>query len=162
MKYEDIELGSVHVTRERCISADEVIAFAAEYDPQPMHTDPSFAQAGPFGGLIASGFHTMTVAWSLWMTHGVMGHDGQGGVSLDDARWFAPTRPGTRIRARVTISERRITRRGRGFLRMDFEVLDQADSVLMSFSTTGLIARHAATSTNEPAAIPDDEQELLT
>jgi len=159
MKYEDIELGSVHVTRDRRISADEIIAFAKEYDPQPMHTDPSVADAGAFGGLIASGFHTMAVAWSLWMGHGIMEHDGQGGISLDDARWFAPTRPGDRVRARVTISERRLTRRGRGFIRMDFEVLDQRDSVLMSFSTTGLIARHSvATGTPLPTDSPDEQE----
>ena len=143
MKYEDIELGSVHVTRDRRISADEIIAFAKEYDPQPMHTDPSVADAGAFGGLIASGFHTMAVAWSLWMGHGIMEHDGQG----------------DRVRARVTISERRLTRRGRGFIRMDFEVLDQRDSVLMSFSTTGLIARHSvATDTPLPTESPDEQE----
>ncbi|AXV06726.1 MaoC domain protein [Euzebya pacifica] len=143
MKYEEIELGSVHETRAQLITTEDVIAFASDYDPQPMHTDPAFAEGGPFGGLIASGFHTMSIAWSLWMTHGVMEQDGQGGISLDDARWFAPTRPGDRIRARVTISERRLTTRGRGFIRMDFEVLDHDDSVLMSFSTTGLLARRA-------------------
>ena len=56
--FEDFPEGEVKVIGTKLVDADEVVAFAREFDPQPMHIDPEAAKNSYFGGLIASGWHT--------------------------------------------------------------------------------------------------------
>jgi MaoC dehydratase-like protein len=56
--FEDYVEGDVHRFGTIAVEADEIVAFAKQFDPQIIHTDPEAAKSGPFGGLIASGWHT--------------------------------------------------------------------------------------------------------
>lgn len=141
MKYEQFAAGESFDTDDREVTAKEIAQFASHYDRQPLHTDPAFAARGPFGEVIASGFHTLAVAWNLWMTHGAMGSDGRGGVALDRCRWHEPVFAGDRLKARVTVGERRITRKGRGFVRLEFQVLNQHGRTVLEFDTSAIVAR---------------------
>lgn len=141
MKFEELKQGARYETTEKVFTREEIVEFAELYDHQPLHMDPEFASDGPFGDVIASGFHTISAAWNLWMTHGVMETDGRGGISLDECRWYEPVYPGDRIRSIVTLSQLRITQKGRGFMKMDFQVLNHHDRMVLEFSTCGLIAR---------------------
>ncbi len=141
MKFDEFREGESWVTAEREVTAEEIIAFATVYDPQPVHTDPEAARVGPFGRVIASGFQTMALAWSLWVELGVMGSDGEAGVSLDDARWYAPVVAGDRLHAEVKIGSARLTRKGRGLLRMDFTLRRQDGTTVLTFTTNGIVAR---------------------
>ena len=60
--YEDFTVGEVTEVGPVSVSEEEIVAFAARYDPQPFHIDPEAATSGPFGGLIASGWHTTAPA----------------------------------------------------------------------------------------------------
>ena len=60
--FEDYAPGAVFEFGEIAVTAEEIVAFATRYDPQPMHTDPAAAASGAFGGLIASGWHTAALA----------------------------------------------------------------------------------------------------
>ena len=55
MRYAELEPGRVIDAGPYEVTEDEILSFAAAYDTQWFHTDPAAAQAGPFGGLIASG-----------------------------------------------------------------------------------------------------------
>ena len=57
-------------TAGRTVLAAEISAFAQAYDPQALHLDAEWAGAGPFGGLIASGFQTLALVWALWVQTG--------------------------------------------------------------------------------------------
>ena len=61
LHWEDFSPGQVTECGSRLITRAEIIAFAAEYDPQPMHLDEAAARASLFGGLVASGWHTSCV-----------------------------------------------------------------------------------------------------
>jgi hypothetical protein len=56
--FEDYKPGGVYEYGSATLTADELVDFAMRFDPQPIHIDPVYAAAGPFGGLIASGWHT--------------------------------------------------------------------------------------------------------
>jgi acyl dehydratase len=89
------ELGRHTVTRE------EIVAFAAEWDPLPMHVDEAAAQAGPFGGLIASGLHTLGVYQRLavpvvWREMAIIA-----GRTLREIRMMRPVRPDTTLTGHV-------------------------------------------------------------
>jgi len=90
---EDLVVGQVFTSPSRTLSADEIKAFAAEYDPQPFHLDETAAEQSFFGGLAASGWHTAAVTMRLLLDGGApiaSGVIGAGG----ELAWPRPTRPG--------------------------------------------------------------------
>ena len=96
---EDVVVGSEFVSDEVTITADDIIAFATQFDPQPFHTDPEAAKSSFFGGLAASGWHTAALTMRLLVTGGPQiagGTIGAGG----DLRWPTATRPGDRCTSR--------------------------------------------------------------
>jgi acyl dehydratase len=99
---EDVVAGSEFVTGEVTITAEDIIAFATQFDPQPFHTDPEAAKTSFFGGLAASGWHTAAITMRLLVTQGPAiagGTIGAGG----ELSWPSPTRPGDRLHARITV-----------------------------------------------------------
>ena len=67
--FEDYIEGDVHCFGTIAVEADEIVAFAKRFDPQTLHTDFEAARSGPFGGLIASGWHTASLMTRLFMDH---------------------------------------------------------------------------------------------
>jgi acyl dehydratase len=67
--FEDYIEGDVHCFGTIAVEADEIVAFANRFDPQTLHTDPEAAKSGPFGGLVASGWHTAGLMTRLFMDH---------------------------------------------------------------------------------------------
>ena len=84
-----------------------VIAFAVAYDPQPMHVDEAAAQAGPWGGLIASGWHTVGILMRLHVDNFLSPVSALVSPGVDELRWTAPVRPGDSLTLQVTILETR-------------------------------------------------------
>lgn len=131
------EFGSIEVTEA------QIIAFADLYDPQPMHTDPEFADAGPFGGLIASGWHTASLAMRLYVDHYLTKARSLASPGIDELRWKKPVRPGDRLSIRVTVMEKRPSRSkpDRGMVRALVEALNQHGEVVMSLQVMSLIGK---------------------
>ena len=88
----------------------EVIAFARRFDPQPIHTDPAAAAAGPFGGLIASGWHTASLVMRVLVEHYLARRASLASPGIDELRWLQPVRPGDVLRVRTTVLEARRSR----------------------------------------------------
>ena len=122
------ELGSVLVTEE------EIRAFAERYDPQPFHTDPERAKAWPYGGLIASGWHTAAMMMRLVVDHFIDGDTSLGSPGLGPIHWRLPVRPGDvlRVRARVVASKPSRSKPDRGTLTFEIDVVNQNDETVMS------------------------------
>src|SRR6202011_5119011 len=93
------ELGSIHVTE------DEIRAFATRYDPQPFHTDPEMAKRWPYGGLIASGWHTASMMMRVVVDHFVDGETSLGPPGLGPIRWKPRVRPGAVLRVRARVAD---------------------------------------------------------
>lgn len=89
--------GPIHVTE------DDIIRFAAEYDPQPMHTDPVAAAQGRFGGIIASGWHVASLVMRDFVDKAPFGTTPMLGLKVDDLTWRSPVRPGDTLSARREI-----------------------------------------------------------
>lgn len=131
---EDFSIGETFETASYTICAEESLAFARAYDPQPFHLDSAAAAASIFGDLTSSGWHTTAVTMRLVVESGVLRKTGILGSGIDDLRWLAPVRPGDTLRVRGEIVERiRSDRRpGRGTLRVRLETVNQHDVVVLS------------------------------
>jgi acyl dehydratase len=131
------ELGSVEVTEA------EIVEFATRYDPQPFHVDPDEAAAGPFGGLIASGWHTCALFMRL-LVDGLIGDTlGFGSPGMDEIRWLAPVRPGDTLSASFTVAEARpsASKPDRGIVRSSSEMRNQRGEVVLTMRGAGMYGR---------------------
>ena len=95
--FEDYPVGRVFTGGPIAVSEAEILDFARRYDPQPMHTDKAAAEAGPFGGLIASGWLTAALTMRLLIEGGAPFADGVIGAGGELA-WPRPVRPGDSLR----------------------------------------------------------------
>ena len=132
------ELGSISVDEA------EVVAFAQRYDPQPFHVDPEAAAAGPFGGLIASGWHTCALVMRLLVEQYLSPASSLGSPGVDELRWLRPVRPGDELVLRTTVEDARLSasKPDRGIVRTRVELVDgQGREVLRLLATNLVLAR---------------------
>ena len=100
---EDLTIGEVNTTGEVAVSEADIIEFARNYDPQPMHTGVEAAACGPFSELIASGWHTAALVMRLWVDSHPLGSTPLLGLGVDNLRWPKPVRPGDVIKAEMEV-----------------------------------------------------------
>ena len=141
--FEDYAPGSMHEFGSIRVELDEVIAFARKFDPQPMHVDPEAAVAGPFRGIIASGWHTAAMMMRLFAEHYLSPVASLASPGVDELRWTQPVRPGDTLRVRVRVLEARASasKPDRGLVRSLIEVLNQRGEVVMSAKAMNLMLR---------------------
>jgi acyl dehydratase len=101
---EDLHIGQRFISGELRIDADQIKAFAAEFDPQAFHLDESAAQASIFRGLVASGWHTAALTMRLLVTGGLPFATGLIGLGAE-VSWPRPTRAGDTLRVESEILE---------------------------------------------------------
>lgn len=137
---EDYPLGGVFEFGSVTVSADEIVAFARQYDPQDMHVDPEAAAAGPMGGLIASGWHTVGLMMRLFAEN-YLPKNGLASPGVDEIRWPRPVRPGDTLRVRATVTDARRSRSkpDRGVVHAFVEVLNQHGDVVLTFKPVNMV-----------------------
>jgi acyl dehydratase len=139
--FEDYAVGAVYEYGYVSVSEAEIVAFAEQFDPQPIHVDARFAASGPFGGVIASGWHTASIAMRLVVAHYLSRVASLASPGIDELRWPAPVRPGDSLRLRATIVEARRSRSkpDRGLVRTRAELLNQHDQTVLSLVAMNLL-----------------------
>jgi acyl dehydratase len=139
--FEDYVPGLVAEYGPIVADTEEIIAFAARYDPQDIHADPQRAASGPFGGLIASGWHTAGLMMRLYVENYLSHVASLASPGIDELRWLAPVRPGDALTLRVTIrsARRSQSKPDRGLVHTFIEVLNQDRAVVMSMLAMNLL-----------------------
>jgi acyl dehydratase len=139
--FEDYAPGSVEELGSVSVSEAEILEFARRYDPQDFHADPAKAAAGPFGGVIASGWHTASLMMTLLAARYLDPASSLGSPGIDELRWPAPVRPGDVLTVRVSILEARRSRTkpDRGLVKSHIEVRNQAGDTVMTVRVMNLI-----------------------
>jgi acyl dehydratase len=139
--FEDYPVGAVYVGGPITVSEEEILEFARRYDAQPMHVDKEAAEAGQFGGLIASGWHTGSLVMQLMVKHFVPTPGNLASPGLDELRWLRPVRPGDSLSLRVTIESARLSRSkpGQGIVTGLVEALNQHGETVMSLKPISLM-----------------------
>jgi acyl dehydratase len=143
MYFEDFKPGDRFVTPGITVTESMIIDFALAYDPQPFHLDTTAAAASLFGGLIASGIHTLALGFRAFLQLGLFSACGMGSPGLDELRWLRPVRPGDTLHSEVEVVEARPSRSkpDRGILVMAFRMRNQRDEDVLSMRTLQLTRR---------------------
>jgi len=152
--WEDFTPGWQYESQPRMLTSREIMTFAREYDPQSYHTDEEAAKSSPFGGLIASGWHTCSVAMRLMCDGYLLQTSCIGSPGLDGLRWFKPVRPGDALRLHATVLDQTPSQKDptRGTVTFRWDVLNQKDEVVCSMTGRQHYRRR------RPATIPNEGQ----
>jgi acyl dehydratase len=139
--FEDYPVDAVFTGGPLAVGEAEILDFARRYDPQPMHVDKTAAEHGPFGGLIASGWHTAALMMQLFVAHFLSPDSSLASPGLDELRWLLPVRPGDRLSLKVTVLTARRSRSkpDQGAVTSLVEVLNQNRGVVMSLKPISLL-----------------------
>ncbi|HBO69183.1 MAG TPA: acyl dehydratase [Deltaproteobacteria bacterium] len=140
---DDFRVGERFVSDGVTVTESEIIRFALQYDPQSFHLDVTAAEKSPYGGLIASGFHTLSLCFRMFIQQGVIAASSIGSPGIDDVRWLAPVRPGDTLRTETEVLEVKpsSSKPDRGILRMKYLGVNQNDARVISFILNHLLRR---------------------
>jgi acyl dehydratase len=144
--FEDFRTGEIIDLGTRAVGREEILAFAAAYDPQPMHLDEAAGAAGLLGGLAASGWHTIAMFMRL-LCDGLLNRSRSlGSPGIERLRWLAPVRPGDRLTAQAEVVETRASRSrpGIGIVRFRFTVANQSVAIVMTMENPIIFATREA------------------
>lgn len=145
--YEDLHVGQRFESAAMPMERDRMVAFAAEFDPQPQHMDEELARASTFGTLVASGWHTASLTMRL-QTEAFFSRfpGGALGAQLDGLVWRQPVHPGDTLRAIVEVLALRASnsRPERGLATLRTTTLDQRDRVVLEMTAAVMVPRRPA------------------
>ena len=130
--FEDFTPGRRFEFEKRTMTADAIIAFAREFDPQPMHLDEAAGRASILGGLAASGWHTSAVMMRMLYEAYINGSTSEGSPGVDLMEWKRPVLAGDTLGGHCTVLEARASRSRPeiGIVRLRAEVTNQRDEIV--------------------------------
>lgn len=141
--YEDFKIGDRFMSGGMTMTEAGIIEFARQWDPQPFHIDAEFAKKWTYGGLIASGLHTMSATLRLWLDLGVFRASSLGSPGIGEVQFPRPVRPGDTLRVVTDITELRLSssKPDRGVARIRQVTINQRDEPVMEQETTVFLKR---------------------
>jgi acyl dehydratase len=146
LTFEDFQPGHFGTYGPRHVTRDEITAFAAEYDPQPMHLDEVAAQKSMLNGLAGSGWHLCSLVMRM-MFDGFIHHTASlGSPGVNELRWLAPFRPGDDLTLDVEVTEARVSnsRPSTGIVTFKCSVRNAAGQMLADMVTPIIVRRRDA------------------
>lgn len=144
--FEDLREGAEIPLGDKLVTAAEIVEFASEFDPQPMHLDEAAGKASILGGLAASGWHTCCIFMRMMCDAFLLDSTSQGAPGVDYVRWKRPVLAGDRLTGRSVITARRASasRPSLGFVTCRHELRNQRDEVVMELQNTGMFLSRKA------------------
>ena len=141
LHFEDFTVGDHWTLGPFCLDEAEIIEFGRKWDPQPFHTDPVAARSSPFGGLVASGIHTLAAVIRAQYKDLMCGVAAVGGVGFDSLRFRGPVRPGQPLHGEIEVLETSPRRPGRGWGQVTFQlrIAQETGEELLRFDNRVLI-----------------------
>jgi acyl dehydratase len=149
---DDLDVGQRFTSGTHAVDADQIVGFAAEFDPQPFHLDDTAAHGTLFGGLAASGWHTaaltmrLLVGGGLPLAGGIVGAGGEIG-------WPQPTRPGDILRVDSEVIEIKPSRSrpDRGLVTVRSETRNQRGEIVQTLTARLVVPRRSPITGAAPA-----------
>lgn len=135
-----IDLGEKHVT------AEEIVDFASEFDPQPMHLDEAAGKASLLGGLAASGWHTSSMLMRMMCDSMLLDSTSQGAPGIEYLRWKKPVLAGDTLKGSCTVLAARKSgsRPGLGLITVRYDLTNQRGEAVLEMQNTGMFLSRGA------------------
>lgn len=122
LHFEDFHAGQLFALGTHVLTAEEILDFAGEFDPQPQHLDPGAAKE-LLGGLAASGWHLCALAMRMMVDALFIRTSSLGSPGVEEVQWRRPVRAGDRLSLDAEVLETRPSSRpDRGYVRFRFSM----------------------------------------
>ena len=144
--WDDYEIGQKFDLGSTSFTADEIVDFARQYDPQSFHVDAAAARQSMFGGLIASGWHVTSKLMRLFVDNYVDQRTALGSPGVDEVRWLKPVRPGDTLKAWVECAGKvpSKSRPEMGIVHEHWRATNQKGELVMTLKGTNMVRRRPA------------------
>lgn len=144
--FEDFVEGSAIDLGTKVVTAAEIIEFAREFDPQPMHLTEEAGNASILGGLSASGWHTCAVFMRMMCDAFLLDSTSQGAPGIDYVRWKRPVLAGDTLTGQSTVIAKRLSksRQNLGFVTCRHELFNQSGEQVFELENTGMFLKRQA------------------
>ena len=141
--FEDFSTDWTAEYRPRRVTREEIVGFAAQYDPQPMHLDEEAARQTMLGGLAASGWHTCAIMMKMIADGLLLDTASMGAPGIDEVKWLRPMRPGDSLTVRGSVTAVRASqsKQDRGFVTFFWEVFNDRDERVMTLICPQMVLR---------------------
>jgi acyl dehydratase len=140
--FDDLKAGDRFESANFSVTADAIIEFGRQWDPQSFHIDPTLAKQTMFDGLIASGWHTAAITMRLFVQT-LDFAEGAIGLGVDELQWPTPVRPGDVLRVETEILELRPSRSkpSHGIIRLRNTTRNQQNEVVQTMYASALVPK---------------------
>ncbi|MGB3501283.1 MAG: MaoC family dehydratase [Mesorhizobium sp.] len=144
--YEDFVVGSTLDLGTRHVTAEEIVEFASEFDPQPMHVDEEAGKASILGGLAASGWHTCSMFMKMLCDGFILDSTSQGAPGVEYVKWMRPVLAGDTLTASSIVLSKRVSakRPNLGFVTMIAKMVNQRGEQVFELQNTGMFLTRAS------------------
>ena len=144
--FEDFAPGQVFELPGHAVSQADILRFASEFDPQPLHTDPAYAAGSAMGGLIASGWHTAAIFMRMQCDGFLLDTSSIVSPGVDEIRWLKPVRPGDTLSGSVEVTKVAASRSraDRGTVYCKVVLCNQHAEIVMTMMTRNIFRRRDA------------------
>jgi acyl dehydratase len=144
--FEDFPVGMAVEIAGPTLTRESILEYARRYDPQPFHTDEAAAKDSIYGGLIASGWQTVSLVMRMICDAYLLEAASLGSPGVNQVRWLKPVRPGDAIKLRMTVLEAKpsTSKPDRGTVLHRWEVFNQKDELVLTMEGYGMFRRRTA------------------
>ncbi len=139
MKYDDFIVGETFKTNSLHITEEEIIQFATTFDPQYMHIDKEKAEQSRFKGIIASGMHTLSISFKLWVEEGKYGEEVVAGTQMNNVKFIKPVYPGNTLYVIAEITNKKSIKKENGLVTVSLSTYNENEEIVFQGEVTALI-----------------------
>jgi acyl dehydratase len=154
--WEDFTLGRIWIAKQPVpITTEQIIAFAAEYDPLDIHIDPDLARSSPLGVHCASGVQTFGISQRLMCDALLLQTNVVAGVKIDGFRMVAPVVPGDTLKLSIHVVRSLIhaENHGRGWVVFKIDVATTEGKTVLVYEVAVLILRRGSQGGSLPGSV---------
>ena len=146
LTFEDFPTGRYGTFGPRHVTRDEILAFAAEFDPQPMHLDEEAASKSMLRGLSGSGWHLCSLMMRMMADGFITRAASLGSPGVDEIRWIKPVYAGDTLTATIQILEARpsSSKPDRGVVKTQWVAKNQKGETVCTVKGMGMYKRRPA------------------
>jgi len=141
--WEDFPAGTILECGSVTMSKEEIVKFARQFDPQPFHVDEAAAAESVFGGIVASGWHTCSLAMRLMCDNYLLETASNGSPGIDNIKWLKPVRPGDTLHLSMMVLESRVleSKPTVGLVHSRWQMINQHHECVMEMEGYGMFRR---------------------
>lgn len=153
LHFEDFRVGRAFELGPKTVSASEIIEFAQEFDPQPMHLSEEGGKASILGGLSASGWHTSSMFMRMMIDSYLLDSVSEGAPGIDLMEWKKPVLAGDTLKGRSTVEGARPMRSRPhiGIVTLNHELENQRGEIVLRSRNSIMFRRRDTSETGDAA-----------